>query len=132
MLVFAVSLLHERKSLFWHIRLKKLQNHKEIAQSRKTIPKRKKYFLERETLFPLLIPLKAQYPVIKTLKKSFRLKALLFFISNSEEVWYSVQFFKKLLKLRIFGRYAGCFFDNHAGNFPLEVQKKLRSKRWKK
>ena len=94
MLVFAVSFLHERKSLFWHNWFEKLQNDKEIAQSRQMIPIRKKYFLERENIFPQLIPLKAQYPVIKTLKKSFRLKALLFFISNSEEVWNIVQLFK--------------------------------------
>ena len=91
MLVFAISFLHERKSLFWHNWVKKLQNDKEIAQSRKMKPKRKKYFLERENFFPQLIPLKAQYPVIKTLKKSFRLKALLFFISNSEGGWNIVQ-----------------------------------------
>ena len=86
MLVFAVSLLHERKLLFWHNWLKKLQNDKEIAQSRKKDTKRKKNFSEKEICFPQLIPLKARYPVIKFLKKSFRLKALLFLSQSPKKV----------------------------------------------
>ena len=93
-----VSFLHESKSLFWHNWLKKLQNDKEIAQSRKMIPKRKKYFLERENFYPQLIPLKAQYPVIKTLKESFRLKALLFFLSQTQKEVETLCNFSKFVK----------------------------------
>ena len=48
-----------------------------------------------------------------------------FFISNSEKGWYSVQFFKKMFKLRIFERYVECSFDNHACSFSLKVQKNV-------
>ena len=131
MLVFAVSLLHERKLLFWHNWLKKLQNDKEIARSRKLTPKVKKLFGEGN-LFCSTFSSESPISCYKNPEKIFSTKGPTFFISNSEEGWYSVQFFKKLLNLRIFERYAGCIFDNHAGNFSLKVQKKLRSKRWKK
>ena len=123
MLNFAVSLLHERKLLFWNNWLKKLQNDKEIAQSRKMIPKRKKSFLEREISFPQIIPLQARYPVIKTLKKIFSTKGSTFFYLKLRRRSKQCAIFQKLLNLRIFERYASCSFHNHAGNFSLENKK---------
>ena len=131
MLIFAVSLLHDRKVLFWHNWLKKLQNDKEIAESRKMIPKEKNLF-GKGNLFSSTYSSESAISCYKNPEKIFSTKGPTFFISKSEEVWYIVQFSKKLLNLRIFERCASCSFGNHAGSFSLKVQKKFRSKWWNK
>ena len=93
---------------------------------------KEKNFLEREICFPQPIPLKARYPVEKNPEKIFSSKAPTFFYIKVRRRLKHCAIFQKLFILRISERYAGCRFDNHAGNLPLKVQKKLRSKRWKK
>ena len=73
-----------------------MQNDKEIAQSPKMIPERIKS-LDIEITHYQIIPLEARYPVVKTMKIPFWLKPYFFQISNSEEDWNIVQFFKNCL-----------------------------------
>ena len=123
MLVFAVSFLHERKSLFWDNWLKKLQNDKEIAQSRKLIPKRKKLF-GKVNLFSATYSSESAISCYKHPEKIFLTKGPTFFLSQiQKEVDTLCNFSKKMLNLRKFERYAGCNVDNHAGNSTLKVQK---------
>ena len=75
---------------------KNLQNGTEIAQSPKMIPERIEK-LEIEITHSPIVPLEARYPVVKTVKLSFWLKALIYQISSSEEDWNIVQFFKNCL-----------------------------------
>ena len=104
---------------------------KKLLNLEKWHQKEKKLF-GKGNLFSSTYSSESAISCYKNPEKMLSTKGPTFFISKSEEGWYIVQFFKKLLNLRIFERYAGCSFGNHAGSFSLKVQKKFRSKRWNK
>ena len=99
-----------------------LQNDKEIAQSPKMIPERIK-ILEIEITLSQIIPLEARYPVVKTVKISFWLKALIFSNLKLRRRLKHCAVFQKLFNLKILERYVDCSFDNHAGIFSLKTKK---------
>ena len=125
MLVFPVSFLRARKSLFWSNWLKKGKTTKKLLNLQKWHQKEQN-FLEREIIFPQLNPLEARYPVVKTLELSFRLKALLFHLKLRRRLKHCAIFQK--WNFKIFERYVGCSFHNHAGSFSLKTKKKLHPK----
>ena len=127
MFVFPVSLLHARKGLFCYFWLKKLQNDKNCSISKSDTRRIK--FLEREINFCELISPEARYPVVKTLKITFWLKAFFLNLKLRRRLKHCA-IFQKLFHLKIFEKYVGCSFDNHAGKFSLKVREKLRSKPW--
>ena len=103
---------------------------KKLLNLEKWYQKEKKLF-EKGNLFSSTYSSESAISCYKNPEKMLSTKGPTFFISKSEEGWYIVQTFKKLLNLRFFERYAGCSFGNHAGSFSVKIQKKNCSKRWK-
>ena len=88
---------------------------KKLLNLGKWYQKEKNTFLERENFFSSTFSSESAKSRYKNPEEVFSTKGPTFFYLKLRRRLKHCAIFQKLLNLRIFERYAGCSFDNHAG-----------------